>query len=131
LVLTDTRHASFLPHAALFVMQTGNEPVWKPQGPRAVLIAMLILMVPCVVVNILDKAVKMTIPFDVVYIYFAAMVVATAWLLYSFRMAALHWCAWPHSITVTKACVVLCATPRGCSVVWVAQRGAVWCGVVW
>lgn len=72
---------------ALFVMQTGNEVVWKPQGPRAVLIALLTLMVPCVIVNVFYKALHKTLPFDVVFIYYGAMVIATFWLIYSFRKA--------------------------------------------
>lgn len=83
-------------------MQTGNEVVWKPQGPRAVLVAMVILLLPCAAVNIIYGVVHLELPIDVVFIYYSAMLVATLWLVYSFRKAVLHWCAWPNSIKVTK-----------------------------
>lgn len=78
---------------ALFVMQTGNEVVWKPQGPRAVLIALLTLMVPCLVVNVVHKGLHKTLPVDVVFVYYGAMVVATVWLIYSFRKAVCRYCS--------------------------------------
>ena len=55
--------------AALYVMQTGNEAIWKPQGPRAVLISFLILLCPCIIVDVSYKSFNQTFPFDVVFLY--------------------------------------------------------------
>ena len=83
-------------------MQTGNEVIWKPQGPRAVMIAMVMLLVPCIIVNVAYKGFNYHLPFDVVFIYYGFMLIAAIFLAYSFRKASLYWCSWPHSIKVTK-----------------------------
>ena len=50
-------------------MQTGNECIWKPQGPRAVLIAIGILLCPAIIVDVSYKGFGYALPFDVVFMY--------------------------------------------------------------
>eukprot|EP01134_Creolimax_fragrantissima_P007686 CFRG7686T1 len=92
----------FMFMSTLFIMQTGTDFVLKAQGPRAVFIALLILVVPCVVVVVADEVFEYNFPFDVIFIYLGFMLIATVWLLYSFRSNAEHWLQWPNSIKITK-----------------------------